>query len=157
SGQQARTNFRASRISPGHHVLEIRGDRFKPWQQEVEIEPGAIRKVQATLIPAVGGPAGGGSGKPAPIANAPSTPARHDLAMASAANTGVSPSAAVVPPAPAAHKPSGGGSGAGTGAGSGPLAAGGGGAVASPSAAGPGTGKRRRARETPAGDDTNGD
>jgi hypothetical protein len=50
SGQQARTNFRASRISPGHHVLEIRGEnRFKPWRQEVEIEPGAIRKIHALL------------------------------------------------------------------------------------------------------------
>ena len=57
SGQQARTNFRASRISPGHHVLEIRGEnRFKPWRQDVEIEPGAIRKIHALLIPAVGGP-----------------------------------------------------------------------------------------------------
>ena len=54
------------RIAPGHHVLEIKGEnRFKPWRQDVEIEPGAIRKIHATLIPAVGGP--GGAGKPAPL------------------------------------------------------------------------------------------
>ena len=33
-------------------------ERFKPWQQDVEIEPGDIRKIHATLIPAVGGPGG---------------------------------------------------------------------------------------------------
>ncbi len=75
SGQQARTNFRASRISPGHHVLEIKGEnRFKPWRQDVEIEPGAIRKIHALLIPAVGGPAG--TGKPAPIGVSPPAGAR---------------------------------------------------------------------------------
>ena len=72
SGQQARTNFRASRISPGHHVLEIRGEnRFKPWRQDVEIEPGAIRKIHALLIPAVGGPGAASprrSGPPPPAA-----------------------------------------------------------------------------------------
>jgi hypothetical protein len=69
-GQQARTNFRAFRIPPGHHVLEIKGEaRFKPWQQDVEIEPGVLRKIHAVLIPAAGGggtvtpsaKAGGGS------------------------------------------------------------------------------------------------
>ncbi|HZL21075.1 MAG TPA: PEGA domain-containing protein, partial [Polyangia bacterium] len=55
SGQQARTDFRAFRIAPGHHVLEIKGEnRFKPWRQEVEVDPGSIRKVHAMLIPAGG-------------------------------------------------------------------------------------------------------
>ena len=63
TGQQAHTNFRASRISPGHHKLEIRSERFKPWQEDVEIEPGKIRKVTATLIPA-GAPSGGSGSKP---------------------------------------------------------------------------------------------
>jgi eukaryotic-like serine/threonine-protein kinase len=59
SGQQARTDFRAFRIAPGHHVLEIKGEnRFKPWRQDVEVEPGSIRKVHAMLIPAGGAPAG---------------------------------------------------------------------------------------------------
>jgi serine/threonine protein kinase len=70
SGQQAHTNFRASRIAPGHHVLEIRGDRFKPWRQDVEIAPGDIRKIHAILIPGVGASAGG-SGKPVAIGAAP--------------------------------------------------------------------------------------
>jgi hypothetical protein len=48
---QTRTNFRASRIAPGHHVLEIRGEGFKVWMMDIEIEPGAIRKVHATLVP----------------------------------------------------------------------------------------------------------
>ena len=44
-GQQARTDFRALRIPPGHHVLEIKGEaRFKPWRQEIDIEPGGIRE-----------------------------------------------------------------------------------------------------------------
>ena len=43
AGQQARTDFRAYRIAPGHHVLEIKGEnRFKPWRQDIEVEPGAI-------------------------------------------------------------------------------------------------------------------
>ncbi len=55
SGQQARTDFRAFRITPGHHVLEIKGeDRFKPWRQDVDVQPGAIQKVHAPLLPAGG-------------------------------------------------------------------------------------------------------
>ena len=51
SGEQARTNFRASRIAPGHHRLEVRGAFFKDWHFEFEIDPGAIRRIHATLIP----------------------------------------------------------------------------------------------------------
>ena len=59
---------------PGHHVLEIRGEnRFKPWQQDVEIEPGEIRKIHATLIPAVGGPARRQQAAPVATATAPPT------------------------------------------------------------------------------------
>ncbi|HVR60710.1 MAG TPA: serine/threonine-protein kinase, partial [Polyangia bacterium] len=48
---QARTDFRAYRIPPGHHVIEIKGEtRFKAWKQDIEIEPGSIRKVHATLV-----------------------------------------------------------------------------------------------------------
>jgi eukaryotic-like serine/threonine-protein kinase len=65
---QARTDFRAYRIPPGHHVLEIKGEaRFKSWRQDIEVEPGAIRKVHATLVPSSErGPA---MGNPTPIAN----------------------------------------------------------------------------------------
>jgi hypothetical protein len=53
---QARTDFRAYRIPPGHHVLEIKGEnRFRPWRQDIEVEPGSIRKIRATLIPSEGG------------------------------------------------------------------------------------------------------
>jgi eukaryotic-like serine/threonine-protein kinase len=48
---QARTDFRAYRIPPGKHVLEIRGDsKRQPWREEVLVEPGLIKKVKATLI-----------------------------------------------------------------------------------------------------------
>ena len=50
-GHQARTDLRVNRIRPGHHVIEIRDDRFKSWRQELEIEPGLIRKVHAVLLP----------------------------------------------------------------------------------------------------------
>jgi len=50
---QARTDFRAYRIAAGHHVIEIKGEsKFKPWRQEVEIEPGTIKKIHALLLPA---------------------------------------------------------------------------------------------------------
>jgi hypothetical protein len=169
SGQQARTNFRASRISPGHHVLEIRSDRFKAWQQDVDIEPGGIRKVHATLVPAVGGAAGaavagGGSGKPAALpTSSGSGPAGHELTASSSGSApGPAPSAGI-PSASSgsSHRPSGGGSsnsggGTTTGGGSGPVASAGGGAVSSPGA-GAGTGKRRRPRgETPSDDSGGG-
>jgi hypothetical protein len=49
---QARTDFRAYRIAPGHHVLEIKGEnRFRPWKEDIEVEPGSIRKIRATLVP----------------------------------------------------------------------------------------------------------
>jgi hypothetical protein len=147
NGQQARTNFRASRIAPGHHVLEIRGDRFKPWQQDVEIEPSSIRKVHAILIPAVGGgSSGGGSAKPAPIANAPAAGGggKEQLVNAPPSN----PVAVQQPPSPS--KPSGGG--ATTNAATGAGMAAGGGAIASA----PATPRRKKVREAPP-DDTNGD
>jgi len=50
---QARTDFRAYRIAAGHHVIEIKGEsKYKPWKQDVEIEPGAIKKIHALLLPA---------------------------------------------------------------------------------------------------------
>jgi hypothetical protein len=48
TGKQATTNFRASRITPGRHVLEIKGDpRFKDWHQEIFQEPGQTLKINA--------------------------------------------------------------------------------------------------------------
>ncbi|MES1207471.1 MAG: protein kinase, partial [Pseudomonadota bacterium] len=49
---QARTDFRAYRIPPGKHVLEIKGDpKRQPWREEVQVEPGLIKKIQAMLLP----------------------------------------------------------------------------------------------------------
>jgi hypothetical protein len=112
AGQQARTDFRAFRIAPGHHLLEIKGEnRFKPWRQDVQVEPGAIQKVHAMLIPASGSPASG-SGKapshpeaaiappppPPPPVNAPPSPKpeTHEAVVAP-------PPPAPPPPAP--HAP----------------------------------------------------
>ena len=174
SGQQARTNFRASRIGPGHHVLEIRGERFKPWQQDVEIEPGQIRKVHAMLIPAVGGPGGAVAKQAPPPVTPPTTPSQpsgKELAMGPP-TTPVSPpgGGTQAPPATPPTSPPGagpGGSGSGSanvngkkasgggatpGGGSGSVASPGGGSTTPPTP-GTGTSKRRRAREAPAGDD----
>jgi hypothetical protein len=51
TGAQARADFRASEIEPGHHLIEIRLDRFKPWQQDIEVVAGENRKVHAVLVP----------------------------------------------------------------------------------------------------------
>jgi len=112
SGQQAHTNFRASRIGPGHHVLEIRSERFKPWREEIEIEPGKIHKVAATLVPS-GAPAGGsGSGsKQVAQGTAPPAGGGKELAMATPPPSPVSPPPApVTPPPSGATPPPGGGS-----------------------------------------------
>ncbi len=72
SGQQARTDFRAFRITPGRHVLEIKGeDRFKPWRQEIDIQPGAIQKVHAVLNGSAGGASTASAARPAPPPPAP--------------------------------------------------------------------------------------
>jgi serine/threonine protein kinase len=147
SGQQAHTNFRASRISPGHHVLEIRGDRFKPWRQDVEIAPGDIRKIHALLIPSVGGPAGAGGKSP--------------VAAGTAATGGIKePLVAAPPPPPAGTNgtpPVGKTPGAGPANPANPLS----GTGSSPSGAGiasaPATPKRKRVREAPPTDDTAAD
>jgi serine/threonine protein kinase len=97
AGQQARTDFRAFRITPGHHTLEIKGEnRFKPWRQEVEVEPGAIQKVHAMLIPAAGAPP---SGKGVP------SPSHADVAAANPSPPPPSPSPPAPPsPPPVAHE-----------------------------------------------------
>jgi len=46
----ARTNFRASRIPPGPHVLELRDDRFLPWRGDVNVEADRIVTVHAVLV-----------------------------------------------------------------------------------------------------------
>jgi hypothetical protein len=50
-GGHARTDFRAIRIPPGHHVLVLRDDRFRVWIQDIEVHPGVILKIHAVLMP----------------------------------------------------------------------------------------------------------
>ena len=50
-GWQARIGWRALGVSSGPHVLEIRDICFKDWRFELDVEPGLIRKIHATLIP----------------------------------------------------------------------------------------------------------
>ena len=109
AGQQARTDFRAFRIAPGHHLLEIKGEnRFKPWRQDVQVEPGAIQKVHAMLIPASGTP---GAGKTPPHPEAAVVPPPPPPAPREAPPTPPNPPAethqALVapPPAPPASSP----------------------------------------------------
>ena len=114
AGQQARTDFRAFRIAPGHHLLEIKGEnRFKPWRQDVEVGPGAIQKVHAMLIPASGSAAATGSGKTpshpeAAVAPPPPPPAapHQTLPSPSPSPSQQTHEALVAPPSPSApHVP----------------------------------------------------
>jgi serine/threonine protein kinase len=75
TGKQATTNFRASRITPGRHVLEIRGDpRFKDWRQEVYQEPGQTLKIHAVREPAGAGRVAAPHPPSAPAAAPPAPP-----------------------------------------------------------------------------------
>jgi eukaryotic-like serine/threonine-protein kinase len=52
NAQQSRTNFKAYRVAPGRHVIEIKGDpRFADWKQEFFQEPGKTLKLKAELRP----------------------------------------------------------------------------------------------------------
>jgi len=69
-GKQATTNFHASRIAPGIHVIEIRGNaQYQDWRQEFLQEPGRTVRLHADLIAALG------AGRPASRSSAavPST------------------------------------------------------------------------------------
>ena len=85
---QARTDFRAYRIPPGKHVLEIRGDpKRQAWREEVEIEPGVIKKVKAMLVLV-----GSDAAKvvpPPPLPPPPAGPVVAQLPPASQGPTGV--------------------------------------------------------------------
>jgi serine/threonine protein kinase len=49
-GKQATTNFHASRIAPGPHVIEIRGNpQYQTWRQEFLQEPGKTVRLHADL------------------------------------------------------------------------------------------------------------
>ncbi len=48
-GAPAHTNFRASRISPGRHVIEIKNSLVLPWRIEFDLEPDHIKRIVAVL------------------------------------------------------------------------------------------------------------
>jgi serine/threonine protein kinase len=51
-GKQATTNFHASRIAPGAHVIEIKGNgQYQNWRQEFLQEPGRTVRLHADLAP----------------------------------------------------------------------------------------------------------
>jgi serine/threonine protein kinase len=80
NGPQARTDFKAYPVTPGKHVLEIKGDaRFKPWRQEFFQEPGKTLKISATLetVP--------GSGTWTPAGTASKTPVTEKVVDKAAA------------------------------------------------------------------------
>jgi hypothetical protein len=106
AGPQARTDFKATRVSPGRHVLEIKGDpRFKVWRHEFYQEPGRILVIPATLEPVTPGTAAlAGRGgiprpveRPVPVAAVPSPPP-----TTAPAPIPTPPPPATPPPAPAA-------------------------------------------------------
>jgi hypothetical protein len=56
-GKQATTNFHASRIAPGPHIIEIRGNpQYQTWRQEFLQEPSRTVRLHADLV-LVGGAA----------------------------------------------------------------------------------------------------
>jgi len=78
-GKQATTNFHASRIAPGPHVIEIKGNPlYQPWRQEFLQEPGRTVRLHAELVPVAGAKPGAARvpppSIPPPAAPAPSEP-----------------------------------------------------------------------------------
>ena len=56
NGTQATTNFHASRIAPGPHVIEISGNaQYQTWHQEFLQEPNRTVRLHADLLPVAGG------------------------------------------------------------------------------------------------------
>jgi hypothetical protein len=77
------TNFRASRITPGRHVLEIKGDpRFKDWRQEIYQEPSQTLKINAVREPGGAGAVASGRTAGAAASRTPSPPATGPSAVA---------------------------------------------------------------------------
>jgi serine/threonine protein kinase len=117
NGPQAKTDIRASRVPPGRHLLEIKGDnRYKPWSHEFYQEPAKMLQIRATLEPDTGSGRGGPGGGPTnvrPVAApplvvrpvAPEQPAQNPApptpAPPTPAATAPQPQAAAPPPSPA--------------------------------------------------------
>jgi hypothetical protein len=68
-GKQATTNFHASRIAPGPHVIEIKGNpHYRDWRQEFSQEPARTVRLHAELAPV------GGATKPVAPSKTPVAP-----------------------------------------------------------------------------------
>jgi serine/threonine protein kinase len=68
-GKQATTNFHASRIAPGPHVIEIRGNaQYQTWRQEFLQEPNKTVRLHAELALV------GGAARPTRVAPPPGQP-----------------------------------------------------------------------------------
>jgi hypothetical protein len=114
NAQQARTNFKAYRVAPGRHVIEIKGDpRYEDWKQEFYQEPGKTLKLRAELKSRATAAGGAKPSKPAPVAKvetpAPAPPAPTPPPAATVAKTPPAtptpPATTVTPPAPTPPKP----------------------------------------------------
>jgi hypothetical protein len=81
-GKQATTNFHASRIAPGAHVIEIKGNsQYQDWRQEFLQEPGRTVRLQADLVSVVGAAKTGVAAKvPPPDSVAPPSVAPPSVA-----------------------------------------------------------------------------
>ena len=102
SGAQIRTPFKADRVAPGKHVLEIKDTLdFKDWRYEFVQEPGRILKLQATLEAK-------DAAKPVPASEAPRPTRGAPVAAAPVVPTArpaVPEPAVAVAPAPEPVKP----------------------------------------------------
>jgi serine/threonine protein kinase len=97
AGPQARTDFKATRVPPGRHLLEIKGDpRFRPWRHEFYQEPGRLLPIRAQLTPEGSVPRG---------VSTPSSAARAPAETPKAAAEPTPPPATAAPKPAAAPKP----------------------------------------------------
>jgi serine/threonine protein kinase len=81
-GKQATTNFKALRVVPGRHVIEIKGNpKYKDWRQEVFQEAGQILRINADLQPAGASGASAPIPTPIPVVGPKGTPAVQPVAV----------------------------------------------------------------------------
>jgi len=92
-GKQATTNFHASRIAPGKHVVEIRGNPlYQNWRREFVQLPGRTVRLHADLVSVVGtGKAPPSSSRATPPPAAQPTPTTQPFASAPSSTRPASP------------------------------------------------------------------
>jgi hypothetical protein len=85
-GKQATTNFHASRIAPGAHIIEIRGNpQYQTWRQEFLQEPNKTVRLHADLSIVAGG------AKPTRVAPPQATQTQPTQPLAGTAVSGEKP------------------------------------------------------------------